>query len=49
MLDGWFVSSGFIDNMSEKLEQWGDRMFVSERAWVQLDRLRTVLERQNYL
>ncbi|MGH6895757.1 MAG: hypothetical protein ACREJ5_04320 [Geminicoccaceae bacterium] len=47
LLDGWF--GDFSLDMSERFDRWGAQTFVSERQWELIDRLRSILERQDYL
>jgi hypothetical protein len=49
LLTGWFVDSGFLDSTQEKIDRWGNRAFISERMWECLNKLRSILERQDYL
>jgi hypothetical protein len=47
LLDGWF--SDFSRDMQERVDRWGDRTRVSPRQWEFIDKLRSILERQDYL
>jgi hypothetical protein len=47
LLDGWF--GDFAPGMRERLDRWGNRMFVTERQWECVEKLRSILERQDYL
>jgi hypothetical protein len=46
-LNGWYAD--FASDMQERLHSWGAQTFVTERQWVFLEKLRSIVERQGYL
>jgi hypothetical protein len=47
LLSGWFAN--FAEDMRERLDRWDRRTFVTERQWECINKLRSILERQDYL
>ena len=47
LLSEWEVS--FSNDMRDRLEKYGSRMYVSEKQWASLDRLETKLRRQDFI
>jgi hypothetical protein len=47
LLSDWEVT--FSDDMRERFERYGWRLYVSERQWQSLDRLETKLKRQSFI
>jgi hypothetical protein len=47
LLSGWFAN--FAEDMQERLDRWDRRTFVTDRQWECINKLRSILERQDYL
>jgi hypothetical protein len=47
LLFGWYAT--FSSDMESRFADWGTRTRVSERQWEFLNKLRSILERQDYL
>lgn len=47
LLESWYVQ--FSSDMRTRLEEWEERTFITEKQWKYINKLRSILERAEYL